>query len=175
MGNGIIGCTGTEDDEQHELMLPERHKVVKAEGPRTSARLGIQASFRDAVSFFAGLPGVETPGYFRARLWRFSSSRFAVSTSSKQRRPEGRLFLRHPPQNSHAGIFDATGSCGLRPGKRAVLEVILQDPRGQRGAQGASVVFHRAYNLSAAYYLCCRKSGDLRRKHQINFQLSAGL
>jgi hypothetical protein len=42
--------------------------------------------------------------------------------------------LRDPPQNSLAGIFVGVAlTAGLRPGERAVLEVVLQDARGQGG------------------------------------------
>jgi hypothetical protein len=45
-----------------------------------------------------------------------------------ERRPEGRLLLRHPPQNIRAGLYTLI-RLRLR-NVRAVLKVVLQNPRG---------------------------------------------
>src|ERR1017187_5068763 len=78
----------------------------------------------------------------------------------------GRLSPNEYPQNP---------GLSLRPGEWAVLEVVLQDPRGQRGAQGASVVINRAHDFSAAYHFGRRQSGNFLREHKIDFQLRVGL
>src|SRR5271165_1105830 len=67
----------------------------------------------------------------------------------------------------------AAGS--LRPGQRAVLEVVLQDAGGQGGAQAVSRVLDGADDFSAADYFGCRQAGNFLREHEIDFQLSAGL
>src|SRR6266568_1807756 len=62
-----------------------------------------------------------------------------------------------------------------RSGKWAVLEVILQNPRRQRGGHGFSSTLNPAHDFSAAYHFRGRESGDFRGEHEIDFQLSAGL
>jgi hypothetical protein len=56
-----------------------------------------------------------------------------------------------------------------------VLEVILQNPGSQCRAHGFSSVLNRAYDFSAAYHFRGRQSGNFRREHEIDFQLSGGL
>lgn len=62
-----------------------------------------------------------------------------------------------------------------RPGKWAVLKVVLQNPCGQRGVWRVLLRLNRAYNLSTADHFGRRESGNLRREDQVDFQLRAGL
>ena len=56
-----------------------------------------------------------------------------------------------------------------------MLEVILQNPRGQAGLSVPSCPLHGTHDFSTANDFCCGKSGNLGREHQIDFQLRAGL
>src|SRR5260370_3839381 len=54
---------------------------------------------------------------------------------------------------------------------RAVLEVILENLRGQRGGHTLALRFDGADHLSATDDLGGREPGDFRRQHQANLQL----
>src|ERR1700733_1574916 len=64
---------------------------------------------------------------------------------------------------------------GSRSRQRTVLEVILQNPRSQRRTHSFSSMFYGTYDFSAADHFRGRESGNLRRKHEIDFQLCGGL
>lgn len=52
-----------------------------------------------------------------------------------------------------------------RPWERAMLEVILQNPCGQRGGQGCSVVLDRADDFATADDFRGGESGNFLREH----------
>ena len=56
----------------------------------------------------------------------------------------------------------------------AVLEVVLQDFRGQCRAHGAGFRFDRAHDLAPADYFCRGQSRDFRRQHEVDFELRVG-
>ena len=56
-----------------------------------------------------------------------------------------------------------------------MLEVILQDPRGEGGVHRSPVWLDGADDLPAAYHFRCGKTGNLRRQYKINLQLRTGL
>ncbi len=59
----------------------------------------------------------------------------------------------------------------LRPRQlRSMLEVILKNLRGQGGRHFLAVRLDRAHDFSLADDFGGRKSGNLRRQHQIDFQ-----
>ena len=63
----------------------------------------------------------------------------------------------------------------LCPGKGTMLEVILQNSRGQRGTQGFPSGLDCTHDLAAADDFCSRKPGDFSRQNEIDFQLSVRL
>src|SRR5208283_5786801 len=62
-----------------------------------------------------------------------------------------------------------------RSGKRAVLEVILENPRGQRGAHRLSLGRDGAHHFSAADDFGGGESGDFGGEDEVDFQLRAWL
>lgn len=59
----------------------------------------------------------------------------------------------------------------LGPRQRSVLEVVLQDAGGQRGVHCFALTLDGAHDFAATDNFRGRKSGDLRRQYQIDFQL----
>jgi hypothetical protein len=56
-----------------------------------------------------------------------------------------------------------------------MLKMVLKDLRRQSGRHFLSRRLDGAHDLSAANHFGRRKSGDLGRQHQIDFQLHIGL
>lgn len=52
-----------------------------------------------------------------------------------------------------------------------MLEVILENARGQCWAERAFLTFHGAHDFSATDNLGLRKAGNLGWEHEIDFQL----
>src|SRR5579871_4830727 len=63
----------------------------------------------------------------------------------------------------------------LRSRQWPVLEVILQNPRGQRRAHGVTLPIDRAYDFSPTNDFRAGKAGDLGRQNQIDFELRVRL
>src|SRR5579864_5674869 len=91
-------------------------------------------------------------------------SRGDFHTRKDERRPAGRL----PPYPTKPAAI-------LRPRQRAVLEVILQNPRRQGRIRSLSSMLHGTHDFSAAYNFRGGEPGNLLREHEIDFQLRGGL
>src|SRR5277367_5782948 len=57
---------------------------------------------------------------------------------------------------------------------RAVLEVVLQNLRGEGWIHRRGLWFHGADHFASAYNFRCRQACDFRGQHQINFKLNVG-
>jgi hypothetical protein len=53
----------------------------------------------------------------------------------------------------------------------AVLEVVLQDFRGQSRAYRAGLGLDRAHDLATANYFCRSQACDLSRQHEVDLEL----
>ena len=79
--------------------------------------------------------------------------------------PEKTKAARRPPSP-----YPTKPAAILRSRQRAVLEVILQNPRRQRRTRSFSSLLHSAHDLSAAYDFRRGESGNFLREHEIDFQ-----
>src|SRR5260370_4320619 len=98
--------------------------------------------------------------------------RMSQASSERQERTGTQAEITATPA---AGSSDrrqrSRGWRSLRAGKlRSVVEVILKNFCGQRGRYFLSVALLGSNDFAATNYFCGRKSGDLRRQHEIDFK-----